>query len=98
MVRFTAPSSPATKEAAEELPFSADFLAPSEAAELCRALRTGLPLGFSSPACAFGSFEDEAFLFFSTRASVSASHAALAPPREAFLLLSHSAEPSSPAI
>src|SRR3954470_8897857 len=39
-----------------------------------------------------------AFFRLSSLAIVSASHAALTPPRDAFLLLCHSAEPSSPAI
>src|SRR5205814_4056486 len=41
----------------------------------------------------------EALFFLSTRARVSANHAAFAlPPRNAFLLLCHSGEPSSPPI
>ena len=97
--RFSAPFKPFTAELAEfaEGPLVTDFAGRAKVSAV--SLVPLVPLGFPSSSFVPLVVEVFAFDFFlSTRARVSASQAAFAPPRDAFLLLCHSAEPASPAI
>src|SRR6266487_4502048 len=87
--RLVAPFKSLTAEDAEMV----EELAPFFAATLL-GFRLGLCSSVSSDVSLFALFT----FFLSSLAKLSASHAAFTLPCEAFLLLVHSAEPSSPAI